>query len=67
MAKVRLVDYFGFTLYETEIQTPFPRVLVWGDEFFLLNLEDVEAKEESPRYNMTSGFVLDETKATPKY
>ena len=62
MVKVRLVDYFGFTLGTPDIPKPFPRVLVWGNEFFMLNVKDIEDKVESPRYHLTSGYVLDDTK-----
>ena len=62
MFRVKLVDYFGFTIGEPTIPGPYPRVLVWGDEFFIANDKDIEAKVEQPRYHMTSGYVIAETR-----
>lgn len=67
MALVRLIDYFGFEVGKPEVPDPFPRVVVWGDEFFVANDEDIKSGCESPRYHMTSGHVIDETKAAPTY
>jgi len=67
MARVRLIDYFGFEIGTPEIPAPFPRVVVWGDEFFLLDDEDIGAEVESPRYHMISGFVVDDTRAQSKH
>jgi len=64
MSRVKLIDYFGFTVGEPEIPGPCPRVLVWGDEFFIANDKDIEAKLEQPRYHMTSGHVIAETRQT---
>jgi hypothetical protein len=61
MAKVELVDYLGFTVGEPEIPEPFPRIIVWGDDFFLFN-EAQKEKLEKPRYQMTTGFVVVETR-----
>ena len=62
MSKVKLLDYFGFTVGEPEIPQPFPHVIVWGNEFFVIDAEDTGEDCESPRYRMTSGFVVSETK-----
>ena len=62
MVKVKLIDYFGFTIGRPEIPKPFPQVIVWGNEFFLLNEQDAGEDCETPRYHMTSGFVVSETK-----
>ena len=66
MANVRLLDYFGFEVGKPEVPGPFPRVIVWGDDFFILNRDDVEADCENPRYHMTSGYVIDETRERSK-
>ena len=62
MVRISLIDYFGFTIGNPEIPRPFPRVVVWGDDFYLLNDEDDHQDCESPRYHMVSGFVLTDTK-----
>jgi len=65
MTHAKLVDHFGFTVGQPKIPEPRPRVLVWGINFFLLNEEDVAAKVEEPRYHITTGHVIEETRATP--
>lgn len=65
MNRVKLIDFFGFTVGEPELPGPFPRVIVWGEDFFIVNDEDIESKVEQPRYHMTSGLVLTETRETP--
>lgn len=65
MNRVKLIDFFGFTVGEPELPGPFPRVIVWGEDFFIVNDEDIEAKVEKPRYHMTSGLVLTETREMP--
>ena len=67
MDKVKLVDYFGFMIGEPQVPKPFPKVVVWGNEFFVLNPEDFEQGVDQPRYHMTTGFVLDETKEHANY
>lgn len=62
MLHVKLVDYFGFTVGEPEIPGPYPRILVWGDEFFIANVEDIKSGTVPPRYHITSGHVIDETR-----
>jgi hypothetical protein len=64
MPLVQLVDYFGFVVGEPEIPAPYPKILVWGSDFFVLNEEDVQNKIEKPRYHITSGHVIDETRGT---
>jgi len=61
MVQIALIDYFGFTIGTPLIPKPLPRVIVWGEEFFLRHDEDDEDCE-NPRYRMVSGFVVDETK-----
>lgn len=65
MNRVKLIDYFGFTVGEPEIPDAYPRVIVWGEDFFIANDDDIEAKVATPRYHMTSGLVLTETRETP--
>jgi len=65
MHRVKLVDYFGFVVGEHEIPGPFPRVIVWGDEFFVANDADIESKTETPRYHITTGLVITETRENP--
>jgi len=62
MIKVKLIDYFGFTIGQPEISKPLPQVIVWGNEFFLINDQDVHQGCETLRYHMTSGFVVSDTK-----
>ncbi|MGE3483282.1 MAG: hypothetical protein AB7L09_00780 [Nitrospira sp.] len=65
MSRVKLIDYFGFVIGEPEVPGPFPRVIVWGDDFFVANDQDIESGVESPRYHMTSGLVVTDTRQTP--
>ena len=62
MHRIQLLDYFGFTIGEPSVPKPFPKVIVWGNEFFLINDADVLKECEIPRYHLTSGFVVTETK-----
>jgi hypothetical protein len=64
MAKVRLTDELGYSLGEPDIPGPLPRVIVWGDEFFLANEADAIADVKSPRYRVTTGYVIIDTKET---
>jgi len=50
MAKVKLMDQLGYSLGEPDVPEPLPRVIVWGEEFFLANEEDAVADVENPRY-----------------
>jgi hypothetical protein len=56
------LDCSGLTISYPEIPKPFPRVIVKGDDFFLLADADVWQDDETPRYEKTSGFVVNETK-----
>lgn len=67
MEKVRLVDYFGFTVGSPSVPGPFPRIIVWGDEFFVANDEDLTAGAKEPRYHITTGYVVDETRERSGY
>jgi len=62
MARVRLIDFMGFNLGEPEVPEPLPRVIVWGEDFFLIDPEDHKQKAELPKYRMTTGFVLNDTR-----
>ncbi len=64
MPKVRLIDPFDYPVGEPDIPDPLPRVIVWGDEFFLAIEEDVVAEVDKPRYKETSGYVIVDTKET---
>lgn len=66
MVRIALIDYFGFTLGTPLIPKPLPRVVVWGEEFFLRNDEDAHRDCENPRYHKISGHVVDETKSHSK-
>lgn len=67
MAQVRLIDYLGFTVGQPNVVQPFPRVIVWGEEFFIANDEDIDSGCESPRYHMTSGYVVTETREHSRF
>lgn len=62
MAKVRLIDPLGFPVGEPDIPGSLPRVIVWGDEFFLAIESDAIADVENPRYRLTTGYVIVDTK-----
>jgi len=64
MTKVRLIDTLNYPVGEPDILDPLPRVIVWGDEFFLANEEDAIAGVKNPRYQLTSGVVIDDTRET---
>jgi len=64
MTCVQLIDYFGFVIGEPRVPDPFPKVLVWGCDFFVVNEEDILNKAEKPRYHITSGHIITETKET---
>lgn len=64
MPKVRLIDPFDYPVGEPDIPDPLPRVIVWGDEFFLANEDDAVANVENPRYRQTTGYVIIDTKET---
>ncbi len=64
MGRVRLTDPLGYNIGEPEIPEPLPRIIVWGEEFFLADEEDAIEDVENPRYRQTSGFVISDTKET---
>ena len=43
MAKVRLLDTLEFSAGTPDVEAPLPRIVVWGDEFFIINEEDAKA------------------------
>lgn len=62
MVQITLLDHLGFTVGTPEIPRPFPRVVAWGEDFFLLNDEDDYQGCENPRYHRVSGAVITDTK-----
>jgi len=66
MASVILVDYFGFEIGKPEIPEPFPRVLVWGNDFFIADDDAREKECKDRRYRMVPGHVITETRGNTR-
>jgi hypothetical protein len=62
MGRVRLLDFLGYVVGKPDVPTPFPNVILWGEEFFIADVADLRIKIENPRYYMTTGFVVADTR-----
>jgi len=62
MAKIRIIDPLDYPVAEPDVPLPYPRIIVWGDDFFLAIEADVLAGVDMPRYKQTSGYVINDTR-----
>ena len=65
MSQVQLVDHLGYTVGEPVIPEPLPMVIVWGEDFFVANTSDAESGAKNPRYHITTGLVITDTRELP--
>lgn len=66
MITVKLIDILGYIVGTPLIPEPLPRVVVWGECFYLSGEADVTKRPSNPTYHEVSGFVVADTTESSK-